>query len=61
MCVILSAPFLLLTRVVAFVENIVITAHASKSGSDWWHGTVVSNGKTGFFPKTYVQTLETGK
>jgi hypothetical protein len=46
---------------VAFGENLVITAHASKTEGDWWYGTVVSSGKAGFFPKTYVQTFETGK
>jgi hypothetical protein len=52
---------LLLTRFAAFVENLVITAYTSKSGGDWWHGTIISNGKSGFFPKTYVQTIEAGK
>jgi hypothetical protein len=61
MCVVFSASSPLLTCFEAFSENLVITAHASKTGGDWWHGTVVSNGKTGFFPKTYVQTFETGK
>lgn len=46
---------------VAFGENLVITAHASKTGGDWWYGTIVSSGKTGFFPNTYVQAFETGK
>lgn len=58
-----SSPLsrLLLTRFAAFVENLVITAYTSKSGGDWWYGTIISNGKSGFFPKTYVQTLEAGK
>jgi hypothetical protein len=47
--------------VVAFGENLVIVAHPSKSGGDWWYGTVVSTGKAGFFPKTYVQDLEAGR
>ena len=51
----------LLTCFAAFVENLVIAAYASRSGGDWWYGTVISNGKTGFFPKEYVQTLEAGK
>ncbi|KAI9449187.1 hypothetical protein F5148DRAFT_1248554 [Russula earlei] len=45
----------------SFGENLVITAHASKTGSDWWYGTLISSGKTGFFPKIYVQTIETVK
>lgn len=61
MWVIFLASSPLLTRLVAFAENLVISAHASKSGGDWWYGTVVSNGKTGFFPKTYVETFETGE
>jgi len=52
---------LVLIPFAAFVENLVVTAYASKSGGDWWYGTVISNGKTGFFPKTYVQILEAGK
>ena len=47
--------------VAAFGENLVIIAHPSKTGGDWWYGTVVSSGKAGFFPKTYVQDLEAGK
>ncbi|OAX41282.1 hypothetical protein K503DRAFT_712926 [Rhizopogon vinicolor AM-OR11-026] len=42
----------------SFVENLVIAAHPSKSAGDWWYGTVVKNGKSGFFPQTYVQTVE---
>jgi hypothetical protein len=45
----------------SFGENLVIVAHPSKSGGDWWYGTVVSTGKAGFFPKTYVQDLEAVK
>jgi len=45
----------------SFTENLVISARASKSGGDWWYGTVVRNGKTGFFPKTYVETFVTVK
>jgi len=45
----------------SFGENLVITAHASKTGSHWWHGTILSSGKSGFFPKTYVQVFETVK
>ena len=56
-----SASSPLLTCFVAFGENLVITAHASKTGGDWWYGTIVRSGRTGFFPKTYVQTFESGK
>ncbi|KAI9451971.1 hypothetical protein BJY52DRAFT_1295264 [Lactarius psammicola] len=44
-----------------FGENLVIIAHPSKTGGDWWYGTVASSGKAGFFPKTYVQGLEAVK
>ncbi|THH02546.1 hypothetical protein EW145_g6732 [Phellinidium pouzarii] len=42
----------------SFAENIVITAHPSKSGGAWWYGTTVKGGKSGFFPSTYVQEME---
>lgn len=45
----------------AFGENLMLTAHPSKSGSDWWYGTVVRDGKKGFFPKTYVERVEIGR
>ena len=45
----------------AFTENIIITAHPSKSGGAWWYGTTAKEGKSGFFPSTYVQELENGK
>lgn len=62
MCVIVSSPSgLLLTHFVAFGENLVITAYVSKTGGDWWYGTIVTSGKTGFFPKTYVQIFETSE
>ncbi|KAI0657182.1 hypothetical protein C8Q70DRAFT_1005943 [Cubamyces menziesii] len=43
----------------SFGENLILTAHPSKSGSDWWYGTVVRDGKSGFFPKTYVEQVTT--
>jgi hypothetical protein len=43
-----------------FAENMIITAHPSKSGGDWWYGTMVKDGKSGFFPQTYVQEVEQG-
>ncbi|KAH9053752.1 hypothetical protein EDB87DRAFT_1650194 [Lactarius vividus] len=45
----------------SFGENLVIIAHPSKSGGDWWYGTVANSGKAGFFPKTYVQDIEAVK
>ncbi|KIK93045.1 hypothetical protein PAXRUDRAFT_537374, partial [Paxillus rubicundulus Ve08.2h10] len=41
-----------------FAENVIIIAHPSKSGGDWWYGTTVKDGKSGFFPQTYVQGVE---
>ena len=49
-----------LTQDVAFAENLIIKAHPSKSGGDWWYGTLLRDGKTGFFPKTYVDKIESG-
>jgi len=42
----------------AFGENLVLTAHPSKSGGDWWYGTLLTSGKSGLFPKTFVQTFK---
>jgi hypothetical protein len=61
MCVVFFGMQQLFTCFVAFGENLVLTAHSSKTGGAWWYGTVVSSGKVGFFPKTYVQTFETGE
>ena len=36
----------------------MIVAHPSKSGGDWWYGTLVRDGKSGFFPNTYVVKTE---
>ncbi|KAI0628815.1 hypothetical protein C8Q77DRAFT_1281081 [Trametes polyzona] len=44
----------------SFSENLILTAHPSKSGSDWWYGTIVRDGKSGFFPKTYVEQVTSG-
>lgn len=38
----------------------MLTAHPSKSGGDWWHGTLATSGKSGFFPKTYVEQVAAG-
>jgi actin cytoskeleton-regulatory complex protein PAN1 len=45
---------------VAFGEDAIINAHPSKSGSDWWYGSLASGGKPGFFPATYVQVIQPG-
>jgi hypothetical protein len=42
----------------SFATNMTIIAHPSKSGGDWWYGTMVKDGKSGFFPQTYVQEVE---
>lgn len=39
---------------VAFGENLILKANPSKTGGDWWYGTLVRDGKAGLFPKTYV-------
>lgn len=39
----------------------MLTAHPSKSGGDWWYGTVVRDAKSGFFPQTYVARVKPGK
>ncbi|KZT11160.1 uncharacterized protein LAESUDRAFT_754850 [Laetiporus sulphureus 93-53] len=45
----------------SFAENLILTAHPSKSGGDWWYGTLVRDGKAGFFPKTYVERVQQAK
>ncbi|KZT54344.1 hypothetical protein CALCODRAFT_456827 [Calocera cornea HHB12733] len=40
-----------------FEENVVITAHPSKSGGDWWYGSIVKSGDEGFFPRSYVEEM----
>lgn len=45
---------------VAFGENLILLANPSKTGNDWWYGTVLQDGKSGFFPKTYVEEVEIG-
>ncbi|KAJ4490290.1 hypothetical protein J3R30DRAFT_3278216 [Lentinula aciculospora] len=41
----------------SFGENLTLTAHPSKTDSDWWFGTLDCTGKSGLFPKTYVQEV----
>lgn len=38
----------------------ILTAHPSKSGGDWWYGTPVRGEKSGYFPQTYVEHVQTG-
>ncbi|KAF8801450.1 hypothetical protein BYT27DRAFT_7198246 [Phlegmacium glaucopus] len=45
----------------SFGENLIITANPSKSGGDWWYGTIVSSSKSGLFPKTYVEVVKPKK
>ncbi|KAI0689841.1 hypothetical protein BC835DRAFT_1407733 [Cytidiella melzeri] len=45
----------------SFGENLVLTAHPSKTGTEWWYGTLLRDGKSGFFPKTYVEQFESVK
>jgi actin cytoskeleton-regulatory complex protein PAN1 len=42
----------------AFGENLIIIANPSKSGGDWWYGTISSTNKSGFFPNTYVEVVQ---
>lgn len=54
------SQYLILMCPPAFGENIVLTAHPSKTGGDWWYGTIVQSGKSGFFPKTYAERFTAG-
>ena len=45
----------------AFGENLLLTVHPSKSGGDWWFGKTVKGGRTGLFPKTYVEVVKPGE
>ena len=42
----------------AFGENLIIIANPSKSGGEWWYGTIGNTGKSGLFPKTYVEVVK---
>ncbi|KAK2460698.1 hypothetical protein APHAL10511_007168 [Amanita phalloides] len=42
----------------SFEENVTLVANPSKSGGDWWHGRLIGTGKSGLFPKTFVQVIE---
>ncbi|KAF7972256.1 hypothetical protein HWV62_18572 [Athelia sp. TMB] len=42
----------------SFGQDLVLLASPSKTGNDWWYGTIVRDGTAGFFPKTYVQEIQ---
>jgi hypothetical protein len=42
----------------AFGEHLIITANPSKTGGDWWYGTISNTRKSGLFPKTYVEVVQ---
>ncbi|RDB19337.1 Actin cytoskeleton-regulatory complex protein pan1 [Hypsizygus marmoreus] len=42
----------------SFGENLVLTVNPSKTGGDWWYGTLVNTGKSGVFPKTYIEVVK---
>ncbi|SJL15191.1 uncharacterized protein ARMOST_18677 [Armillaria ostoyae] len=42
----------------SFDKNIILTANPSKTDGDWWFGTVVATGKSGLFPRTYVEAMK---
>ncbi|KAJ3522358.1 hypothetical protein NMY22_g11925 [Coprinellus aureogranulatus] len=42
----------------SFPENVILIANPSKSGGDWWFGQTVKDGKSGLFPKTYVDVVK---
>lgn len=44
----------------AFTENVILIANPSKSGGDWWFGRNVVSGKSGLFPKTYIEIVKPG-
>jgi len=45
----------------AFIENLVLYAHPSKSGGPWWYGSISGSGSKVFFPSSYVQILDDSK
>ena len=43
----------------SFIENVVVEAHPAKDPeSPWWYGTLVKEGKTGWFPHAYVEEMK---
>jgi hypothetical protein len=45
----------------SFGEHLIIMANPSKNGGDWWYGTINNTGKSGLFPKTYVEVVKPRK
>lgn len=41
-----------------FDPNVMIIANPSKSGGDWWYGKLMTSGKSGLFPQTYVEVVD---
>ncbi|KAJ7500362.1 hypothetical protein B0H11DRAFT_1908822 [Mycena galericulata] len=46
---------------ISFAENVILIANPSKTGGDWWYGKLLRDGRSGMFPKTYVQEITTMK
>ncbi len=46
----------------SFEENDVLNAHPAKDAeSAWWYGSLASGGKKGFFPRSYVDAIDSRK
>lgn len=46
---------------ISFAENEIILAHPAKDvDSPWEYGTLVGSGKKGWFPSSYVESIEHG-
>ncbi|KAI9485258.1 MAG: hypothetical protein EXX96DRAFT_544540 [Benjaminiella poitrasii] len=43
-----------------FSQDDVILVQNTNESEDWWYGTLKENGKTGYFPKNYVQSKSEG-
>ena len=42
----------------SFIENVVIEAHPAKDPMGaWWYGTLVKEGKKGWFPSAYIEEM----
>ena len=60
-CITVTCGILCLTVflfIPAFGENLIIIANPSKSGGDWWYGTISNTSKSGVFPNTYVEVVQ---
>ena len=45
-----------LSYLIGFKENMILMAHPAKDPeSPWWYGMLLQGGKSGWFPKSYVQ------